>query len=365
MFNLLNGFAIDAFEPIAKWLALGVILAVLAVGLVLFFVKRQIFAKFLKVSLFGIFVFLLALGIACLGLEIGKKYSQAYADENGIDPKVNATYLLMPIAVLLLSLLFSAIALALSHKKVNRQAENGLKKPLLICGIVNLLVIVFVGVMLALYFEKVKSWYDTNQTMLYLSSALVVVVVVALAIFFNKINKPFDTRCISMAGITIAMSFGLSYVKLWDMPQGGSITLLSLLPIMIFSNVYGTKKGVFVCFIYGVLQAMQDPWIIHPAQFILDYPIAFASIGLAGLFSGTKSLERFPQVSFLLGGIVAGTMRFVSHVLSGVFAFPATDMSPWLFSLAYNSYVFIDIALVIVAGFIVFSSKTLVRELKK
>ena len=366
MFNLLNGFAIDLFEPIAKWLAIGVCGAVLLSGILVFFLKKDVFPKFLKVSLFGLFVFLMLLGITCLGLEIGKKYSQAYADENGIDPKVNATYLLMPMITLLVFLLASSIVVALTYKKSTAEkVKSNVKKALSICGILDLLALVFVGVMLGLYFEKVKEWYDANQTVLYLSSALVVIVVVALAVIFDKTNKPFDTRCIAMAGITIAMSFGLSYIKLWDMPQGGSVTLLSLLPVMIFANVYGSKKGVFVCFIYGVLQAMQDPWIIHPAQFLLDYPIAFASVGLAGLFTSFKSFEKVPQVSFLLGGIVAGTMRFISHVLSGVFAFPSTDMNPLLFSLAYNSYVFIDIALVIIAGVIVFSSKAFIKEIRK
>ena len=168
-----------------------------------------------------------------------------------------------------------------------------------------------------------------------------------------------------MAGITVAMSFGLSYIKLWEMPQGGSVTLMSLLPIMIFSYVYGTKKGVFVCFIYGVLQAIQDPWIIHPAQFLLDYPIAFAFIGLSGAFAKIKKLENLPQVSFLLGGILASVLRFLSHFLSGVFAFPSADMSPYIFSLAYNSFVFVDIAIVLIAGAIVFSSKAFMKELNK
>jgi thiamine transporter len=148
------------------------------------------------------------------------------------------------------------------------------------------------------------------------------------------------------------------------MPQAGSVTLLSLLPIMIFSNIYGTKKGVFVCFIYGVLQAIQDPWIIHPAQFLLDYAVAYSAIGLSGMFAEFKSFKKFPQVSFMLGGIVAGTLRFISHVLSGVFAFPSTD-NPLIYSLGYNSTVLVEVALAIVAGVIVFSSKAFLKELEK
>lgn len=367
MFNLLSPFAIEVFLPIAKWLAIGVVGAVVIAGLLVFLLKRELFPKYAKYAIFGLFLFLAILGISCLIMEIAKKYSQAYADENGIDPKTNATHLLIPVMVLLFVLLGSAIASVITAK--NSKAENlkaNIKKCIAICGTIALLALVYVGVMLALYFEMYKDWYPSlNQTVLYISAGLLIVVLIALAFILDDNDKPFNTRCIAMAGITVAMSFGLSYIKLWEMPQGGSVTLMSLLPVMIFSYVYGTKKGVFVCFIYGVLQAIQDPWLVHPAQFLLDYPIAFAMIGLSGAFANKKVFEKLPQASFLIGGIMASALRFVSHVLSGVFAFPSADMSPWLFSLAYNSFVFVDIAIVLVAGAIVFSSKAFIKELKK
>lgn len=367
MVNLLTPFAIDAFEPIAKWLALSVVGACLIAGVLVFILKRALFPKFAKYTLFGLFVFLLVLGICCLSMEIAKKYSQSYADENGIDPLVIAKYLLIPITCLLAILLISAIVIALVYKKSSPETvKANLKKTTAICALVCLIAIVFVGIMLGVYFKTVKDWYpNLNQTVLYISSGMLIVLLIALAFILDKSDKPFDTRCIAMAGITVAMSFGLSYIKLWEMPQGGSVTLMSLLPIMIFSYVYGTKKGVFVCFIYGVLQAIQDPWIIHPAQFLLDYPIAFAFIGLSGAFAKIRKLENLPQVSFLLGGILASVLRFLSHFLSGVFAFPSADMSPYIFSLAYNSFVFVDIAIVLIAGAIVFSSKAFIKELNK
>lgn len=119
------------------------------------------------------------------------------------------------------------------------------------------------------------------------------------------------------------MSFALSYLRIVKMPQGGSITLASLLPLMIYSYMFGTKKGVFAGMIYGLLQALQDTYILHPAQFVLDYPLAFAGIGLAGMFAKTKALEKLPQLQFALGAVVAGVARFLMHFLSGIFAFGA------------------------------------------
>ena len=152
------------------------------------------------------------------------------------------------------------------------------------------------------------------------------------------------------------------------MPQGGSVTLASMLPVMLFAYIYGTKKGLFVGLIYGLLQAMQDPYIIHPAQFLLDYPVAFAMVGFAGAFSNIKKLDRLPQIKFALGAVLSGSLRFLAHVLSGVFAFGAYAMDAgndnfWLYSTAYNAYIFIDVVIVIAAGAFIFSSKNFNRRL--
>ena len=166
------------------------------------------------------------------------------------------------------------------------------------------------------------------------------------------------------------MSFALSYIKLFEMPQGGSITLASMLPVMLFAYVYGAKKGLLVGFIYGILQAVQDPYIVHPAQFLLDYPIAFSMVGFAGIFANVKALDKAPQVKFALGAVLAGALRFIAHVFSGVFAFGAYALDEgftnfWLYSLGYNSFIFIDVLIVAVVGVILFSSKGFTRELNK
>ena len=165
------------------------------------------------------------------------------------------------------------------------------------------------------------------------------------------------------------MSFALSYIRIIAMPQGGSVTLASLLPLMVFSYMFGVRKGVFAGAIYGILQAVQDPWLLHPAQFLLDYPVAFAAIGVTGMFKKIPALNRIPQLSFALGAVVASALRFICHVFSGVFAFSQyalwENMNPWIHSLAYNSFVFVDIAIVIVVGILVFSSKTFLREMNR
>ncbi len=374
MYNLLSGYAIDAFLPIAKWLSIGFASALIIAILIVCLTQKQNAKNTVKKLFLVLFAFLLALGLTCLIMEIAKKYSVSYAEENWLDRTALLKFVLIPVCVLTASIVISATALFLISKKNN---DNGtvLKKWVRILGTINLVILVAVGVLMAIYYnQKISNdgYYNSesaavNQPMLYILAGLLIVVLIAVAFIFDKNSKPLDTRCLATAGITVAMSFGLSYIKLFEMPQGGSITLVSLLPIMIFSYLYGTKKGVFVCFVYGILQAIQDPWLIHPAQFLLDYPVAFAAIGLTGLFNGNKKLQNYPQISFIAGGIIASIARFLSHVLSGVFAFAvyAGDGNVWAYSLGYNSFVFIDIAITLVVGALVFSSKSFLNEMQK
>ena len=198
------------------------------------------------------------------------------------------------------------------------------------------------------------------------SAVGLVAVIVLLAFLCDTAGYAIDTKCIAFAGVSVALSIGLSFVKLFKLPQGGSVTLASLFPILLFSYIYGTKKGVFVGMIVGFLNLAIDPYIVHPAQLLLDYPVAFSAIGLSGVFGKIKPLHNIPQLEFALGSIIAGVLRFASHVLSGVFAFSAfATTEVWAYSLAYNSFVFADIAISIVVGVLALSSKPLLALVLK
>ena len=93
------------------------------------------------------------------------------------------------------------------------------------------------------------------------------------------------TRMIANAALCIALGFILSYIKLYEMTQGGSVTLASMLPVFMFAYAYGVGPGMAVGFAYGLLQFVQGGWFVHPMQFLLDYPLCFAMLGLAGISS--------------------------------------------------------------------------------
>lgn len=129
----------------------------------------------------------------------------------------------------------------------------------------------------------------------------------------NVLQKPSATLVLVHGALCIAMSFILSYIKLFSMPTGGSITLASMLPLMIYANRYGVKAGVTAGVVYGFLQYVQNPWMFHWLQLIIDYPLAFGIIGLGGLVRGEDKLVG----SILIGGLG----RLVCHLLSGIIFF--------------------------------------------
>ena len=111
-----------------------------------------------------------------------------------------------------------------------------------------------------------------------------------------------------------------------------------------FAYSYGLAPGLVVGVAYGLLQMIQDPWIVSPVQAILDYPLAFACIALAAV------ARKLPDSWGWLAGIALGGVgRFVCHVLSGVVFFAeyaeGTGMSPLVYSVSYNSFVFVDLAI--------------------
>ncbi len=375
--NLLSNYFFDTLEPIAKWISIGVIGTMLLSLFIIFFSKKESFSKSeLVKTVGGVAVFYaVVMGIALVVLEMVKKFSKGYLEDNWVNEKI-IPYVFIPVLATLILTLIGLITLFVISKKKPNLFKKASFITLIVCGVAFITTIVLI----AIFYSNniVGDGYYTgdygklNSPVLYILSGLLVVVVVAVALIAGRKNKtPFDARAISMAGISIALSFVLSYVKFeaaWL--QGGSITLVSFLPICLFSYIYGMKKGLIVGFVYGLLQAIQDPFIVHPGQFLLDYPIAFSMIALAGLLTDLNVLNNLPRLKFTIGVVLTGLFRYIAHVISGVFAFGAYAAdsgatSFFTYSAIYNTYVFIDIALVIIVGLVLFSSKSFMHEIKK
>ena len=282
--------------------------------------------------------------------------------EDGIQP-----ILFIPLLVLLGAIAFSAVILCIKHTKAWHI-------PLaLLVGGAFASTLICMGIHFSSGNAAENNWLsneDVQSLSLYIASVLSVVILIALAFLFGKWEKrDFDAKSITYAAVCIALSFALSFMRIVRLPQGGSITPASLLPLMVYAYMFGVRKGIFAGAAYGLLQALQDPSVLHPAQFLLDYPVAFAWIGLAGLFAKQKTLGKIPQLQFALGGILAGLGRFTMHFLSGTFAFGvfAPEGTPAaLYSLVYQAgYVLPDLAIAVIVGIALFSSASFVKESRK
>lgn len=224
-------------------------------------------------------------------------------------------------------------------------------------------------VLMTRYFETSQSeWYPSLSTTGLVVSMVVGILILGVAFFFGKKATFSDTRSIVYGAIAIAMSFALSYARFIHLPQGGSVTFASLLPLMIYCCMFGTRRGIVVCLIYGCLQALQDTYIIHPVQFLLDYPLAFGMIGVSGFFCERTPLEKNKLAGFVVGAVIAVVLRYACHICSGVFAFADyADLDTYdtaiAYSFAYNSFTLVDLAIDLAAGILLFLSRAFRRQM--
>lgn len=122
--------------------------------------------------------------------------------------------------------------------------------------------------------------------------ALIVLAAILLTVARTGKTKAWNARTVAYAALSIALSYVLSFVRLFRMPQGGSITPASMLPVMIFSASFGVGPGVAAGLCLGMLQYLQGGEFLNIWQMLFDYPIAFAALGLAGLYKHFRKKEH-------------------------------------------------------------------------
>jgi len=140
---------------------------------------------------------------------------------------------------------------------------------------------------------------------------------------------------------------------IYELPQGGSVTVAGLVPLIWFSLRRGVKYGVFAGFTYGLIHAfLPGSFIIHPAQGLLDYPLAFAALGLAGI-----SVRRNP-----IPGVAVGIVgRFLCSFLAGIIFFSNTISldSVWASAVYNGTYLIPEFVITSVVIFILLRRRLL------
>jgi thiamine transporter len=144
-----------------------------------------------------------------------------------------------------------------------------------------------------------------------------------------KPKSSIRTQIIAEIAVFTALSTALSLIAIVHLPNGGSITAGAMVPMLWLALRRGSKVGIAAGVVYGLVQLAVLPQVYYPTQVLLDYPLAFGCLGLAGLF------KNHP----ITGVTIAVTGRFVMHLISGAifFAqFAPAGMNPWVYSSIYN-----------------------------
>lgn len=170
------------------------------------------------------------------------------------------------------------------------------------------------------------------------------------------------TRKLTESAVMIALATILSLIPVVNFPYGGSVTAVSMLPLVIIAFRHGTTWGLTTSFAYSLLQLLLGmnnlSYATSPlaavAIIMLDYVLAFTSLGLSGVFS--KVISNRP-ISISLGTFLSCALRFVCHVISGCTVWAGVSIptqAGLYYSLSYNSaYMIPETILTVVAAYAV------------
>ena len=187
-------------------------------------------------------------------------------------------------------------------------------------------------------------------------------VIVALGVILLAVGrsaKRWNAKMVAFGALSIALSFVLSCIRLFRMPTGGSVTPGSMLPLMLFSVSFGVGPGLLAGLAYGLLQYLQGGWWLNVWQFLLDYLLAFAALGLAGIAHRKSGKWLYASIP------VAALGRAVCAILAGLMWIADTPVeelvigsmqfhSPLLYSIVYNgAYLVPDTVICLVLAFLI------------
>jgi thiamine transporter len=167
-------------------------------------------------------------------------------------------------------------------------------------------------------------------------------------------NKFITTRVLAEIVIFVALATTLSFIIIFQLPEGGAITLGSMVPILWLALRRGPKIGLIAGAVYGLVQLAIMPQVYYLPQLLLDYPLAFGCLGLAGFFKNRWAL---------VGVTVAIAGRFIMHLISGALffaSFAPAGLNPWVYSALYNaSYLLPELGISLFVIFLLQKSKAL------
>ena len=174
--------------------------------------------------------------------------------------------------------------------------------------------------------------------------------------FFSMSKTYSKTRILVECALMIALGTVLANIKIYELANGGSVTLFSMVPFILVSFRHGAKWGLFTGFVNSLLQMLLG-FYAPPApgllplfgMIMLDYVLAFSLLGLACVFA--KPFKN-RLLGVAVGSAVVCLIRFLCSFLSGVLIWGnlSDGLPAWTYSLGYNaSYMLPETVLTVVA----------------
>ena len=179
-------------------------------------------------------------------------------------------------------------------------------------------------------YDKLQGFFESTTGQI-ISVAVLVILFIGVLLAGKK--QKTTTKTMVASALLVALSIVLSQITIYSFPQGGSVSLFGMLPIVICAYFFGTRRAVMCGMCVGMIDLIFKPYVIHPLQLLLDYPLAFGAIGLAGLIFMARKDGLIPAYLF---GVLC---RYICAVISGVVFFGAyapEGFSALTWSLWYN-----------------------------
>jgi len=206
--------------------------------------------------------------------------------------------------------------------------------------------------------EQLQGFFESTLGQ---ASTLIVIVLLFLGILVSGREKKTDTKAMVTSAVLVALSIALNQIILFRMPQGGSITAFSMLPIVVCAYFFGVRRGMMAGMCVGLIDLIFNPYVIHPIQMLLDYPLAFGALAFAGLMKTRK----FGLISGYIVGLLS---RYFCSVLSGIIFFgqyAPEGFNAFTWSIYYNiTYLGVEGALT-VAVLCIPAVRKSIEQLKK
>lgn len=182
-----------------------------------------------------------------------------------------------------------------------------------------------------------------------------VFIVAAIAIFLiasfligRKKEQAASPKKLAFCAMCLALAFVTSYIRLFKMPWGGSITLCSMLFVILAAYWYGAGTGILVGLVFGILQFIQEPYFLTFLQVCFDYIFAFGALGIAGFFSNKKNGLQIGYIVGVIGrGFFASLAGYIYWMEYMPENFPKSLSA--VYPIAYNfAYLLVEAAITLI-----------------